>query len=327
MACFSPSRAWRKKGDTGRIKIGRIPVGTTGLEVDEFVVRCGKCTGCKMDYSREWAVRCFHEAKLYDDNTFITLTYSPEHLPPGGTLVKQHFVDFMKRLRARFAYGIRDPETGQIIYQREEGIRVFYCGEYGGKTQRPHYHAVLFNVDFPDKKHHRNSSTKDAEGNPYPIFRSDLLKELWPFGFSEIGTVTFESVGYIARYCLKKKVGFRQPVEIGADPITGELIEKQAEFHDMSRRPGIGREWYDRYGKELWNQDLVVLDKGKVVPVPRYYTNRYKVDYPDDYEDLKEKRKARSKGFPASVEEWRRLKVSEKIKLLQVNKLLRDKVD
>ena len=97
-------------------------------------VPCGRCMGCRLEKSRQWAVRCVHEAKFYEDNCFVTLTYAPEHLPKDGSLNRKHVQDFIKRLRRRLD---------------DRKIRVFYCGEYGDKLRRPHYHLCLFNCDFP----------------------------------------------------------------------------------------------------------------------------------------------------------------------------------
>ena len=113
-------------------KAGLKPVGDNNLSLP-----CGRCMGCRLERSRQWAVRCLHESKCYDDNCFVTLTYSPEHLPKGGTLVRKHLQDFIKRLR-----------TANL----DRKIRVFYCGEYGSELSRPHYHLCLFNFDFLDKE-------------------------------------------------------------------------------------------------------------------------------------------------------------------------------
>ena len=97
---------------------------------------CGQCIGCRLERSRQWAIRCMHEKSLYSLSSFLTLTYDDDHLPPNGTLVKRDFQLFMKRLR----------------WEMGDGIRFFACGEYGDGNLRPHYHALLFNVDFPDKR-------------------------------------------------------------------------------------------------------------------------------------------------------------------------------
>ena len=109
---------------------------------EKIKVPCRKCIGCRIDYSRDWAVRCVHEAQMYEDNAFITLTYSEQNVPPDGFLEKQHFQKFMKRLRRHFA-----PKT----------IRFYMCGEYGEEFGRPHYHALLFGIDFADKTFHKEN--------------------------------------------------------------------------------------------------------------------------------------------------------------------------
>ena len=131
---------------------------------DPVRVPCSKCIGCRLERSRQWAVRCVHEASLYENNSFITLTYRDDCIPENGSLDPDAFQKFLKRLR---------------YYAGP--FRFFGCGEYGEKTKRPHYHACLFNFDFPDRvlwKQHRDVS----------YFRSALLEKCWPYGFSTNGS-------------------------------------------------------------------------------------------------------------------------------------------
>src|SRR4051794_29862641 len=107
MPCFRPLKGYRARvtnPDTGKRSIVfNARKGFNDLPVD---LPCGQCIGCRLERSRQWAIRCSHEAKLHEENCFITLTYAPEHLPPGGTLVVKDFQDFMKRLRFEFGAGI-----------------------------------------------------------------------------------------------------------------------------------------------------------------------------------------------------------------------------
>jgi len=151
-----------------------------------FEVPCGKCLGCRLSRSREWALRCVHEASLHEQNCFVTLTYSPENLPSDAGLHHPHFQKFMKRLRKK--YSGRD-------------IRYYMCGEYGERTNRPHYHALLFGLDFPDWEY---VSTSDSG---HEVFTSKTLEKIWGLGFVTIGTVTFESAAYCAPYIMKKLTG------------------------------------------------------------------------------------------------------------------------
>jgi len=90
---------------------------------------------------------------------------------------------------------------------RARGYVFFHCGEYGSKTGRPHYHACIFKYDFPDKVFY-------TERNGYKLFTSQILQDLWtdpsdglPYGYCSVGSLTFESAAYVARYILKKVNG------------------------------------------------------------------------------------------------------------------------
>lgn len=102
MPCYHPIQGWKSRFPNQKGKRPIVFKQNSYADLDSPVtLACGRCIGCRLEYSRQWAVRCVHEASLYDDNCFITLTYDNENLPEGGTLVKKHFQDFMKRLRKK----------------------------------------------------------------------------------------------------------------------------------------------------------------------------------------------------------------------------------
>ena len=142
---------------------------------------CGQCIGCRLERSRQWAMRCLHEAQLHENNCFITLTYDDAHLPGDRSL---HYSDFQKFLK-RFRKSLGGAK-----------IRYYMAGEYGEKFGRPHWHACIFGYDFHDKKLFKRTAAGSL------IYTSEHLKKLWPFGHSSIGDVTFESAAYVARYII-----------------------------------------------------------------------------------------------------------------------------
>lgn len=257
MTCYYPLDGWRSKvpGVNGKRAITFNP--SEGYGDLPMQVPCGQCIGCRLEKSRQWALRCMHEASLHEDNCFLTLTYNDENLPANNSLNLRDFQLFMKRLRK--AYG--------------SNIRFFHCGEYGEKNGRPHYHAIIFNFDFPDKVLY---SVRD--GNR--LFTSVALDNLWRRGFCSIGTVTFESAAYVARYCLKKVVGkdsdkFYERI----DPSTGEVVQVAKEYATMSRRPGIGQGWYEKFRGETYRDDFVIRDGVKMRP-PKAYDKYLESDDP-----------------------------------------------
>ena len=154
MPCFKPLKAWRTLENTSNNKKA-IAFSKPGGYSHPIQLPCGQCIGCRLDRSLSWAIRCTHESQLHAQNSFITLTYSEDHLPWDGSLVKSHMQDFFKRLRH---------------YCKPQKIRYYMCGEYGENLSRPHYHACLFGKDFPDKE-----IFKECEG--ILTYTSQILEE------------------------------------------------------------------------------------------------------------------------------------------------------
>jgi hypothetical protein len=233
--------------------------------VKSLSLPCGQCIGCRLERSRQWAIRCMHEAQMHDQNCFITLTYDDAHLPSDRSLHYRDFQLFIKRLRKRYP-GRR--------------IRYYMAGEYGENFGRPHWHACIFGLDFDDKKLWKRTSSNSL------LYRSKELELLWPFGYSSIGDVTFESAAYVARYIMKKVTGKNAAEHYKEiDPDTGEITNRKPEFTKMSLKPGIGYEWYKQYTTDVYPHDYVVV-RGKKVKPPKFYDKKYKIDNPYEFDEL-----------------------------------------
>lgn len=236
MACYSP---WFKSagGQTRQIS-------------------CGQCLGCKLEYSRQYAVRCMHEAKLYSENCFITLTYKDAPL----SLSKRDCQLFLKRLRERFP-GSR--------------IRYYLGGEYAPETRRPHYHACLFNFNFPDRVYFKRSGE-------FKLYTSELLASVWTHGFSTVADFSFETAAYCSRYVVDKvscpdAPNFYENINLE----TGEVTQIEREFSLMSRRRGLGFGWINTFSGDVSGDGKVVVN-GREVRAPRYYDKVIK-----DLDDVK----------------------------------------
>lgn len=240
-----------------------------------------------------------HESSLYDENAFVTLTYSDDHLPPGGSLDKVAFQLFMKRLRKRIG----------------QPVRFFHCGEYGERSGRPHYHALLFGYDFPDKK------PWSLRGE-HPTWRSDLLEDLWPMGQSEIGSVTFESAAYVARYIVKKVTGRGAAAHYErCNPETGELVHQEPEYTTMSRRPGIGARWFQKWSAEVYPSDEVIV-RGRPMKPPRYYDLQYASLHPKEAAALAAARRKARNPADDSEERLRDLEKCARARLANLSRRL-----
>ncbi len=259
MPCYSPLDGYRSSVVNASGKRSVTFDIHEGFVDRKVTVPCGQCIGCRLEKSRQWAMRCMHEASLYDDNCFITLTYDDESLPSRGSLDRAAYPKFMKRLRKRFSH---------------ERIRYYHCGEYGDQFGRPHYHSLLFGFDFPDK-------VPWTMRGDHRVWRSPELERLWPHGASEVGAVSFESAAYVARYVTKKVTG---------EPAAKHYDGREPEYATMSRRPGIGRAWYEQFRCEVYASDSVVV-RGKEMKPPRYYDGMHELANPEEMASVKAARR------------------------------------
>lgn len=259
MTCFYPNVGYLGRGGQWVSNVRQSPSKAP------MTIPCKRCIGCRMDRAAEWSVRIAHEASLYDESSFLTLTYDPLSIPEHGSLQVRDLQLFLKRLRKSI---------------QPKKVRFFACGEYGGQTLRPHYHVLLFGHAFPDQTLWRKSKTG------FPLYRSSELEALWTLGNSEIGSVTRESGKYVAKYCLKKVMG--PPAEdhySWTDPDTGEIHVRKPEFATMSTRPGIGLGWFKMWENDFNPSGFIVID-GQKHPVPRYYKRQLKgrhLQVPEDF--------------------------------------------
>lgn len=277
-----------------------------------LAIPCGQCLGCRLDWSADWAARCEKEASLWAVNSFVTLTYSDEFLPrvfsPGDGVERssvsvEAFQKFMKRLRKARA--------GSAA----AGIRFFGGGEYGDKSERAHYHAILFNCGFPDRRIH----SKAADGTP--LFISEELSRLWPFGFSTIGAVNFKTAAYVARYCVKKVTGVGSEARYAAHGI-------EAPFMLMSRKPGIGAGWFERFSSDVYPAGRIVVGEGKERQAPRFFDEKWKAEDPDGFRSLKVRRRVEAAKRRAARElvdgrDELRARVRNDVACIRVNALKR----
>lgn len=201
---------------------------------------------------------------MHNESAFCTLTYRNEALTKtsdGASLVKRELQLFMKRLRK----------------VRPQGLRFLACGEYGETTLRPHYHVLLLNTSFEDMRYHKMSGEKR-------LYASAELDALWSHGDCLIGDVEFESCAYVAGYVVKKVTGKRAAAHYGA---------REREFQTMSRRPGLGKTYFDRYYQEAYQHDNVII-RGREVRIPRYYDTKFGPIDPARLETIKKERRLRA---------------------------------
>ena len=246
-----------------------------------------------------------HEAQMHEANCFITLTYSDENLPPGGSLDVSHFQKFCKRLR----------KTGATF-------RYFHCGEYGDETHRPHYHAAIFGEDFiGDRVLYKMSK------NGHPLYNSALLTTTWGQGHAVIGELTWESAAYVARYIMKKVTGDLAPAHYEhVDETTGLVTDRKPEYTTMSTgrgdSGGIGKSWLKKYAHDVYPCDFIISNGERCRP-PRYYDSVLAKENPELLARLKAARikKAELKSADNTPE---RLATKKKIAELRVRKLKRE---
>ena len=271
-------------------------------------VACGRCIGCRLDKSREWAIRCQHEAQYHDSNSFITLTFANDPV----SLVHKYWQDFMKRLRDR---------TGLKL-------QYYMCGEYGnvydergqkrdGLLGRPHFHALLFGFDFPDRTRFKKSNSG------FWMYQSDLLDSTWKQGHALTQDFSIEAAAYVARYVTKKISGPPSENHYKKEVVTtdGEIVQVavKPEYTRMSLKPAIGKKWLEEHYLDCYPKDFVTHAGVKFRP-PRYYDKYFEDIDPEGMAEVKASREAHA---TANQNSRARLEVMEQCKLLQNKRLIR----
>lgn len=210
-------------------------------EYPPFQIPCSKCISCRLQQASETALRCVHEAQMHENNSFITLTYSDDHI--GENRLKyRDFQLFIKKLRKYISKETHD----------QQKISVFCSGEYGDKTKRSHWHCLIFGWKPKDLI----PQSKNHEGDT--IHSSNTLDEIWGKGITATGDITLKSAGYCARYALKK-------LSHGHD--------SQDQYKPISKRSSknaIGKKWIEKYFTDCFNHGYCEHE-GNKFPIPRYY--------------------------------------------------------
>lgn len=283
---------------------------------DYIDVPCGKCIGCRIDYSRSWALRCMLESQYHKSTMFLTLTYDDENVPHSSyvdsetgeikdilTLKPKDFTDFMKRLRERY----------KRYYDKE--LRYYACGEYGSTTLRPHYHAIIFGLDLDDLKLLKKSHTG------YDIFESEFLNSCWKLGYINCSHSSFETCAYTARYVMKKRKG--------KDADEYEYFNIEPEFVRMSLKPGIGQSYYDEHKHDIYLNDEIILKDGKKFKPPTFFDKKFAEECPEAWANVLENRIKCAKIADDVKEQlfgdkYQRLSREEIAKLASIKKLIRE---
>lgn len=266
MPCNKPIRAYAAAG-SGRIKFWKKTDPQywiepyTGLEIP-----CQVCILCREEHARQTAVRLTHEASLWPENGFLTLTLDDKHLPEHNSLDYEPLVRFWKRLRKKYGK-----------------LRYYAVGEYGDDSGRPHYHAILFGKAFVEGR-------IILRTKPTMLWTHPDLEKAWGMGNVSVGAVTFETARYTASYVLKKLRAKQQYVRV--DEETGELIPLVQPRAFMSRN--LAKEWWERWKQQTIDHDYVIIDGHKHKP-PKAYDKWLKEKDPTKMEEIKNKRRSKAK--------------------------------
>lgn len=336
MPCYHPMSAWQKTDGTiiihGDIRDANrkrspkslIAKGINPLTDKKIVIPCGQCIGCRLEYSRQWADRCYLESKMHEHNYWLTLTYDEDHIKDllkasikrdtgeiinAPMLRKKDLTGFIKRLR----------EHWQRKYNIT-GLKFYGCGEYGTQNHRPHYHISIFGLDIPDIQ---LWFTKDG----FPTFRSAEIENIWGKGRLTINRNTWQTSAYTARYMLKKLKGREAKEQYEKAGVTPE-------FTICSRNPGIGKSYYDTHKEEIYAKDEIAYLKAKggaqTRKPPKYFDRLYKAENPEGYAAHQKRREAIAKRKTkyrligqTQLPEFEQLKIDEQAKLETIRALAR----
>lgn len=293
MPCYRPLSAFRTSTGVCFSALRRFDI------IGPIELPCGQCIGCRMRRASDWELRVMHEASLWDENCFVTLTYAPGNLPANSSLEYRDYQLFMKRLRK---------------FRGAKLVRFYMCGEYGEDRGRPHFHACLFNVDFDD----RVPAGKSKSGQLF--YSSATLDKLWGLGHTSVQPLVRETASYCARYIMKKVLGPDAKSAYTVVDADGVMVQRTPEFAHMSLRPGIGADWVDKYMGDVYPLDSVVYE-GVKRRVPKYYDKVAKAYL--FFDDVEYKRVLAARAAMEDNTDERRA-VREVVHMAKVRNLKRD---
>jgi hypothetical protein len=268
MACHNPILIQKYRNTTNE-----------ALRHVKTAVPCGKCPSCLLSKSAEWTVRLYHEEKSSKNSYFLTLTYAPEFYP--GYLRKDHLQKLFKRYRiAAFRkYGY----SGSLSPSE---FKYYAIGEYGERTNRAHYHAILFNVDIV------------------------LLCKKWEYGYKYVGRAQKESINYCTSYVIaKKRFGghkFAPPFSIMSKGLGLSYINNQIiQFHNERKETIITLPSGEKYNMPQYLREKIFKDKNIIKDIGERNrinaridlenTERSEVIAKRNYERIRYSRKAKVK--------------------------------
>lgn len=281
MGCNNPLTGYRS------LKVneatGKRPVvfrAIEGIPGSMVKLPCGKCKGCLKKRSVDWGIRCYHEGKLYDASMFVTCSYNKENMPRDKMLSLRHQQLFIKRLRQKYNRACKEKQK----------LRYIFCGEYGPKTWRAHYHGIVFGLDLPDLVY-----CKDAKDGS-PLYTSKFFEDCWGMGDCIIGRLSFGTAQYVAKYVNKEQKVLKRLRE------ASNYVEP---YGTQSRNPGIGIPWLKKNWKDVYPRDLIVIDGGMYKP-PRAYDKWMEDNHPEVLKPVKRLRKIHAKKELQKEDEWNR---------------------
>ncbi len=281
--CTSPSSLFVWTDVNGDRQTKLLPYGTDHYTTPDgsilsspYLVPCGRCLPCKKSKAAEWSNRLVCESKYHEKSCFLTLTYTQDDVPRTYdskgkmhfSLRKKDLQDFIKRLRR------------YLEYNKMPDIRYYAVGEYGSKTYRPHYHAIIFGY-FPDDSEIVKYNSKGQH-----LYHSAVLSKIWKHGEVMIGACSAQTMFYTASYVTGKQLGFNSYAWYDAMSI-------ERPFAVMSRRPGIGYQYcIDHKDKILNSEVLSVGIDGELstFTAPRYFLEQFRLTQPEIYAKLKSDR-------------------------------------
>lgn len=257
---------------------------------DVMLIPCGQCIQCKIRKREDWVTRMELEARTHDKDSiyFITLTYDDDHVPN----VNLETGEIRRGKAIQWKGGAERPQEVQTLWMEDielfmkrlrkaskTPLRYFLAGEYGEKTSRPHYHMILYGWMPTDLKPiHKINRTSH--------YTSDWLVNIWKMGNVDIAPAAPQTYRYVAGYVLKKLYG--------DDKVKYQEMGMKQPFCVMSRRPGLGDEYYKEHKEEIWRDGYIMCSGGKKQQIPEYYWRKLEAEDPQRAWDIKRDRQTKA---------------------------------